>query len=160
MSDILGIIIVVGGLWYVYRYLRADFINSVEHKPSHKQQPTTVQSSEKKAVVVENTHSNTEDTVESKPAVKPDSLKRLDGIGPKIAKLLENKGILTYQQLSEMDDKQLTDFLQQAGVRVRQTDPAYWKKQAKLAAEGQWDDIKKLQQKHKGKRNGNVAKAA
>lgn len=160
MSDILGIIIVVVGLWIVYRYLRADFINSVERKPIHKQQPSAVPSSAKKAVVVEKTRSNTENTVESKPTVKPDNFKRLDGIGPKIAKLIEDNSILTYQQLGELDDKQLSDLLQKAGVRVRQTDPAYWTKQAKLAAEGKWDDIKKLQQKHKVKRNGKVANAA
>lgn len=160
MDTILGIIIAVVGLWYLHRYLKSDFINSIEHKPSHQQKPTTVQSSTKKTVAVKKTHSNTKDTVASKPAVKTDNFKRLDGIGPKTAKLLEDKGILSYQQFSEMDDKQLTDIFQKAGVRIRQTDPAYWTKQAKLAAEGKWDDIKKLQQKQKGKRNGKVAKAA
>lgn len=160
MNTILGIIFGVAGLWYLHRYLKADFINSIEHKPSPQHKPTTVQSREKKTVAVKKTHSTTEDTVASKPVVKPDNFKRLDGIGPKIAKLLEDKGILTYQQLSEMDVKQLTSLLQKEGVRVRQNDPAHWTKQAKLAAEGKWDEIKKLQQNQKSKRNGNVANAA
>lgn len=160
MDTILGIIIGIVGLWYLHRYLKFDFINSIEHKASHQQKPTTVQSSAKKMVAVKKAHSNTEDIVASKSGVKPDNFKRLDGIGPKIAKLLENKGLLTYQQLSEMDVKQLTDLFQKEGVRIRQTDPAYWTKQAKLAAEGKWDDIKKLQQKQKSKRTGKVAKAA
>ena len=160
MSTVFGVIVGAVGLWYLYRYMKADFMNSVEQKPINK--PTSVQPSATKTAVVKKSPAKTKDTVAKKLAAntKPDDFKKLNGIGPKIANLLKEKGILTYQQLSEMDAKQLTDVLQKAGVRVRQTDPASWTNQAKLAAEGEWDKIKKLQQKQHSKRNSNVENAA
>ncbi len=162
MSTIFGIIVGAVGLWYLHRYMKNDFMTSVEQKPVNK--PASVKASVKKPAVVKKGPATTKDKVASKPVAKttskPDDFKRLNGIGPKIANLLKDKGILTYQQLSAMDAKQLFDFLQKEGVRVRQSDPASWKKQANLAAEGKWDEIKKLQQTQSGKRNGNVANAA
>lgn len=162
MSTIFGIIVGAVGLWYLHRYMKADFMDSVEQKPMDK--PAPVQASTKKAAVVKKSPAKTKNTVASKPAAKtkskPDDFKRLNGIGPKIANLLKDKGILTYQQLGAMDAKQLIDVLQKEGVRVSQTDPASWKKQAKLAAEGKWDEIKKSQQKQSNKRSRNVVSAA
>ncbi len=162
MSTIFGMIVGAVGLWYLHRYMKADFMNSVEQKPVDK--PASVQASIKKPAAIKKAPVKTKVTVASKPvakaASKPDDFKRLNGIGPKIANLLKDKGIQTYQQLSVMDAKQLTNMLQKEGVRVRQSDPASWKKQANLAAEGKWDEIKKLQQKQSGKRSGNVANAA
>ena len=83
---------------------------------------------------------------------KPDDLKVIEGIGPKIEQLLHEAGILTYKDLASAKVETLEAVLEKAGPRFRLADPATWPKQAALAAEGRWDDLKKLQDSLKGGR--------
>ena len=86
-----------------------------------------------------------------KPVVaKADDLKRIEGIGPKIAGLLNDAGISTFTQLSKASPKKLADVLTAAGARFRLAKPATWQQQAKLAAAGKVDALKKLQGELKG----------
>lgn len=77
--------------------------------------------------------------------VKPDDLKIIEGIGPKIAELLINAGIKTWKALSEASVDRLKEILDAAGPSFQIHDPGTWPQQAGLAANGQWDDLKKLQ---------------
>ncbi len=81
-----------------------------------------------------------------------DDLKKIEGIGPKIASLLNESGIYTFTQLSETSQDFLINILQKAGSRYRMHDPSTWPKQAGLASVGKWDDLKVLQDKLKGGR--------
>ncbi len=83
---------------------------------------------------------------------EPDDLKVIEGIGPKIEQLLHEAGILTYKDLASAKVETLEAVLEKAGPRFRLADPATWPKQAALAAEGRWDDLKKLQDSLKGGR--------
>lgn len=83
-------------------------------------------------------------------AVKADDLKRIEGIGPKIAGLLNDAGISTFAQLGKASPKKLADVLTAAGARFRLAKPATWQQQAKLAAAGKVDALKKLQDELKG----------
>lgn len=88
-----------------------------------------------------------------KPATKKataDDLKRIEGIGPKIAGLLNEAGIATFAQLGKATPKKLTDVLTAAGARFRLANPGSWQQQAKLAAAGKVDALKKLQDELKG----------
>jgi len=85
----------------------------------------------------------------SAPA-KPDDLAIVEGIGPKIAGLLQAAGITTFAQLAEADLDHLRKILKDAGLYM--TDPATWAEQAKLAAEGRWDELGALQDILKGGR--------
>ncbi len=76
---------------------------------------------------------------------KPDDLKKIEGIGPKISELLVNNGIPTFQKLAETDPDVIRGILDEAGPRYRMHDPGTWPGQAKLAADGDWDALKKLQ---------------
>ncbi len=80
-----------------------------------------------------------------KEEAKPDDLKKVEGIGPKIAGLLNDSGILTFQNLADTDVEKLKDILKEAGSRYQMHDPGTWPAQAKLAAEGKWDELKKWQ---------------
>ena len=80
----------------------------------------------------------------AKKAIK-DDLKKIEGIGPKIASLLNDAGINTFAQLSKASNKKLKGILEAAGSRFRMHDPGSWPKQAKLAAGGKWEELKKLQ---------------
>jgi predicted flap endonuclease-1-like 5' DNA nuclease len=85
---------------------------------------------------------------EEEPApIEPDDLKKIEGVGPKIAELLNNAGIQTYSQLADTDAEQIKQILADAGARYKLADPTSWPAQAKLAAAADWDALQELQDK-------------
>ena len=90
--------------------------------------------------------------VAKKPAAKAknDDLKKIEGIGPKIASILAEKGIGTFEKLSKTTAKVLEGILKEAGPRYTMHKPGSWPKQAKLASADKWDELKKLQDKLNG----------
>lgn len=85
-----------------------------------------------------------------KAATKPDDLKKIEGIGPKIAELLVNAGIPTFSDLASASTDKIREILDAAGSRYRIANPTTWPQQAQLAAEGKWDELKVLQDKLDG----------
>lgn len=77
--------------------------------------------------------------------VKKDDLKRVEGIGPAIEKLLHKDGINTFEKLSNTKVAVISDILTKAGPRFQMHKPNTWPKQAEMAAKGQWDKLKKWQ---------------
>lgn len=86
----------------------------------------------------------------SKSTSKKDDLKKIEGIGPKINQLLQNAGITTFKKLSTTKIDAIKKILIAAGSRYQMHDPGSWPKQSKLAADGKWDQLKKLQDKLNG----------
>jgi predicted flap endonuclease-1-like 5' DNA nuclease len=82
--------------------------------------------------------------------VKPDDLKVIEGIGPKISSVLQAAGLATFKQLAGADVSHLDQILKNEGLRL--ADPSTWPDQAKLAAEGKWEQLKTLQDSLKGGR--------
>lgn len=80
-----------------------------------------------------------------------DDLTKIEGIGPKIATALNNAGIFTYAHLANATEDQLHAAIEKAGMRLAPSIPT-WAKQAKLAADGKWDDLKDYQDKLVGGR--------
>ncbi len=83
---------------------------------------------------------------------KPDDLKKIEGIGPKIAEILNGKGINTFADLAATSVDDLKAHLDEAGSRYRMHDPSTWPDQSKLAADGKWDELKVLQDELDGGR--------
>jgi predicted flap endonuclease-1-like 5' DNA nuclease len=79
------------------------------------------------------------------PPPKPDDLKKIEGIGPKIEKLCNDIGIWTWAQLAATPVEKLQKMLDDAGPNYRISEPGTWPKQAKLAAEGKWGELKEYQ---------------
>ncbi|QRM88418.1 50S ribosomal protein L21 [Lacinutrix sp. WUR7] len=84
---------------------------------------------------------------EAKPAAKKatgkaDDLKKVEGIGPKIAETLVEAGIATFADLAKTDAAKISEII--AGVRGNHVTDT-WPAQAKLAADGKWDELKKWQ---------------
>lgn len=77
-----------------------------------------------------------------------DDLSVVEGIGPKITMVLQAAGINTFSQLAVADISRLQKILDDAGIRLG--DPATWPEQARLAADGDWDGLKELQNQLKG----------
>ena len=74
-----------------------------------------------------------------------DDLRKIEGIGPKIAELLSGQGISTFEALSKSEPSKIAEILAEAGSRYKMHDPTTWPQQAALAAEGKWDELKKWQ---------------
>jgi predicted flap endonuclease-1-like 5' DNA nuclease len=80
----------------------------------------------------------------------PDDLTIIEGVGKKIAELLVAAGVTSYEELSKQNVTALRAILDAAGSRYKVHDPGTWPKQAKLAATGKWEELKKLQAELKG----------
>ncbi len=78
-----------------------------------------------------------------------DDLKVIEGIGPKLESVLKQAGIKTYRDLAARSVEELQAILDTAGV-ARISNPQTWAEQAKLAAEGRWEELKQLQETLKG----------
>lgn len=76
---------------------------------------------------------------------KPEDLKVVEGIGPKIEGLLKEAGIKTWRDLANADVVKIQDLLNQAGDRYRIHNPNTWPKQARLANDGKWSELDNLQ---------------
>jgi NADH-quinone oxidoreductase subunit I len=82
---------------------------------------------------------------------EPDDLKRIEGIGPKIAAVLQAAGITTFAQLADTDVDRIKQVLEEADPNLlRLAEPSTWPKQAKLAAAGKWAALEKWQDRLKG----------
>jgi predicted flap endonuclease-1-like 5' DNA nuclease len=80
----------------------------------------------------------------------PDDLTVLEGIGPKVNDLLQKAGITTFAKLAETDPAVISELLQANNLRM--LDPRSWPEQARLAAAGNEEGLKALQEKLKGGR--------
>ncbi len=74
-----------------------------------------------------------------------DDLTVIEGIGPKINELFKNNGLKTFAQVAKATVPQMRKILDDGGARFRIANPGTWAKQAKLAANNKWKELKKLQ---------------
>ena len=81
---------------------------------------------------------------------KQDDLKAIEGIGPKIASLLNEAGINTWDQLANTKPEHIKAILAKAGKRYALATPHSWPSQAKLAAVGNFGGLEQLQAQLKG----------
>lgn len=91
-------------------------------------------------------------TLPSGKKIKQDDLKLVEGIGPKIEGLLNEGGITTWAELADAPTDKVQAILDEAGPRYRMHDPATWAKQARLAADGKWEELESLQDRLDGGR--------
>jgi len=80
--------------------------------------------------------------VAKKATGKADDLKKVEGIGPKIAETLVTAGISTFAELAATDAAKISEII--SGVRGNHVTDT-WPAQAQLAADGKWDELKKWQ---------------
>ncbi|USD23937.1 30S ribosomal protein S2 [Flagellimonas marinaquae] len=104
---------------------------------------------------------NKEDkTAEAKPAkkaeaapkaeAKADDLTKIEGVGPKAAEALAASGVKSYADLADADAEKIKEILTEASSTLAHLDPTSWPKQAKMAADGKWDELKEWQDSVKG----------
>lgn len=74
-------------------------------------------------------------------SIKQDDLKMIEGVGPKIEGLLHEGGITTWEELANAPTEKVQQILDEAGPRYRMHQPTTWAKQARLAADGKWEEL-------------------
>ncbi|MEM9326065.1 MAG: hypothetical protein AAGA85_10430 [Bacteroidota bacterium] len=84
--------------------------------------------------------------------IKDDDLTLVEGIGPKISGLLKADGCSTWRALSNRTPAQIQVVLDRAGKDYQIHNPATWPQQAQLAADGDWEGLKRMQAGLKGGR--------
>lgn len=77
--------------------------------------------------------------------VTKDDLKLIEGVGPKIATLLNAAGIITFADVAKANLETLQGVLTAAGARYALANPSTWAQQAELAAAGKMAELKVLQ---------------
>jgi len=77
--------------------------------------------------------------------IKQDDLTVVEGIGPKISGLFNNFDVKTWKDLSECTVDKCQEVLDSGGERYKIHNPGTWPRQAKLAYEGKWEELKKWQ---------------
>ena len=78
--------------------------------------------------------------------IKQDDLKIVEGIGPKIEALFNEAGIKTWYDLSEASTEKLQSILDAGGENYAIHNPSTWPKQALLAYQGKWQELKDWQE--------------
>ena len=82
--------------------------------------------------------------VERASATPADDLADIEGIGPRIHDTLNEAGITTFAQLAETHVDRLRDIIVAAELKFP-VNPETWPAQARLAADGRWDELKQMQ---------------
>jgi predicted flap endonuclease-1-like 5' DNA nuclease len=102
------------------------------------------------ATAVETPAAEPEVEADEEPAApaQPDDLKKIEGIGPKVASLLNEAGITTFQGMVDAGAEKLEAILNEAGLQMIDADT--WPDQAKVAAAGDWEALGALQAELKG----------
>lgn len=102
------------------------------------------------------TEAPTTETVAAKAAPKAksdskgDDLTKIEGVGPKAAEAITNAGLPTFADVAASTPEAIKAILEAAEGRLSSLDPTTWVDQAKLAAEGKWDELKKWQDEMDG----------
>ena len=81
-----------------------------------------------------------------------DDLKLIEGIGPKIAEVLNNNGVTSFAALASTSVDDIKQWLTDDEGSFNTADLTTWAQQAQLAADGKMDELKALQDELKGGR--------
>lgn len=130
-----------------------------EKKEEKKAEPKAAEKAEAKKEEPKKEAAKKEEPKEEKPKAtskaksdKADDLKKIEGIGPKIAEHLNSAGISSFEELAKTDVEKLKQILEDAGPRYKMHDPSTWPEQSGIAATGDWDKLKELQDQLSGGR--------
>ena len=112
-----------------------------------------IESTSQTLVSAPKTKSKAKTKSKTKTKVKADNLKKIEGIGPKIALILKEAKIDSFVKLSKAKSEKISALLVKVGGNsYNRFDPTTWPEQAKLAAEEKWEELNNLQDELKGGR--------
>jgi large subunit ribosomal protein L21 len=83
-------------------------------------------------------------------AAKADDLKKIEGVGPKAAEAMVAAGLDTFAKVAKAKPEAISTILSDASSNLAHLVTDTWPKQAQLAADGKWDELKELQDRLDG----------
>ena len=92
----------------------------------------------------------TQEAVANDTSAESDDLTKIEGVGPKAAEALVAAGMATYADIAKADADKIKEILTESSSRMAHLDPTSWPKQAKMAADGKWDELQAWQDSVKG----------
>ena len=92
----------------------------------------------------------TKEAVANEMNTEADDLTKIEGVGPKAAEALVAAGMSTFEAVAKGDADKIKEILTESSSRMAHLDPTSWPKQAKMAADGKWDELKEWQDNAKG----------
>ncbi|PIE45088.1 MAG: hypothetical protein CSA45_04095 [Gammaproteobacteria bacterium] len=128
---------------------KVNTLNQTVAKINREETPTSETSHDSVVLGLKNANSQpNDDNFDAETAKKifgktiyANDLTIIDGIGPKIAELMNQTGITTWEKLGNTSVKTCREILRNAGGRFAAHNPQTWPRQAKLAAQGQWQAL-------------------
>lgn len=115
-------------------------------KVTEKQKPVAKKEAAKAEVSAEEPKQAKEKAEAPKKAkAKADDLTVIEGVGPKIAEVLAAAGIASFSDVAAKSAEELKAILTEAGDQYNTAVTDTWSEQAKLAADGKFDELKKWQ---------------
>jgi len=131
--------------WWLWYGFKRSFLDIEEEKDMWERKYNELSSS-KKSVKKKVTAKAT--SVALPKGVKLNDLTVVEGIGPKISQILKDGGVRTWQELADSPVEFIQKLLNEAGNRYKLANPGSWPKQAKMAANGEWEKLQAWQDKH------------
>lgn len=138
-------------LWWWVKYIQEQEENDIQTNAIKLSEPTS--STKDLSTVIEKSQSDHAAPVEveiQKKAKPKNDLRKIEGIGPKIASVLAVAGIESFEKLAWMKPEEIKAILDEAKIPLAQPDT--WPEQARLAAENNWQALESFQSQLKGGR--------
>ena len=76
---------------------------------------------------------------------KLNDLKIVEGIGPKLEELLKEAGVVNLAVMGQAKAEDIKAILDKGGNKYKLANPTTWPKQAQMAVDGKWDELKEWQ---------------
>jgi predicted flap endonuclease-1-like 5' DNA nuclease len=136
--------------------LAAQIESAAKAAPAPKKATKVVEAKEEEPAVESpaKTQAATQPKAEKAPKAKKapaaDKLNKIEGIGPKIAGVLNAAGITSFALLAQSTPEAIKEILDNAEGKFAAHDPETWPKQSEMAAAGNWDELKTWQEELKG----------
>ena len=112
--------------------------------------PPVVAKAKAVEVDVEATKEAVEEETTNAQSDSADDLTKIEGVGPKAAEALVSAGMESFAKLAKGDAEKIKEILTEASSRMAHLDTTSWPKQAQMAADGKWDELKEWQDNVKG----------
>ena len=148
---IIFVVILAIALIVQAKFSKGDAAEFEEHEEAHHEESEQPPAAEAQPEPEPAAPSEPEETpAPPETPAEPDDLKKLEGIGPKVASLLNDNGITTFAQLADTPVEKLDEILD--ANKLQMLHPGSWPQQARLAADGDWEAFEKLQDELHGGR--------
>ena len=85
-----------------------------------------------------------------KKVAEVDDLMKIEGVGPKASEAMVAAGMNTFAKVAKATSEEISKILSDESSYLAHLDPTTWPKQAALAADGKWDELKKWQDELNG----------